>query len=37
MRGTVYNYDEEQDYGYVNRVDGKRNIFARGDQRQDTR
>ncbi|CAN7212983.1 DUF805 domain-containing protein [Mesorhizobium sp. LjNodule214] len=35
MRGTVYHYDEEQDYGYVNGVDGKRYIFARGDLRQD--
>jgi len=35
MRGTVFHYDEDQDYGYVNGVDGKRYIFAREDLRLD--
>ncbi|WP_245451740.1 DUF805 domain-containing protein [Mesorhizobium waimense] len=31
----MYHYDEDQDYGYVDGVDGKRYIFGRGDLRQD--
>ncbi|TIS58656.1 DUF805 domain-containing protein [Mesorhizobium sp.] len=31
MRGTVFHYDEDQDYGYINGVDGKRYIFTRED------
>lgn len=31
MRGAVYHYDEDQDYGYINGIDGKRYIFARSD------
>jgi cold shock CspA family protein len=34
MRGTVIHYDEDQDYGYINGVDGKRYIFARDDLAQ---
>lgn len=34
MRGTVFHYDEGQDYGYVNGVDGKRYIFASADLKQ---
>jgi uncharacterized membrane protein YhaH (DUF805 family)/cold shock CspA family protein len=34
MRGTVIHYDEDQDYGYINGVDGKRYIFAREDLAQ---
>ncbi|RUX29640.1 MULTISPECIES: DUF805 domain-containing protein [unclassified Mesorhizobium] len=31
MRGTVFHYDENHDYGYINGVDGKRYIFGRKD------
>jgi uncharacterized membrane protein YhaH (DUF805 family)/cold shock CspA family protein len=31
MRGTVYHYDQDQDFGYINGADGKRYIFARED------
>lgn len=31
MRGTVFHYDEGQDYGYINGTDGKRYIFSRID------
>ncbi|MDX8494580.1 DUF805 domain-containing protein [Mesorhizobium sp. VK22B] len=31
MRGAVFHYDEDHDYGYINGVDGKRYIFSRGD------
>ncbi|MBA1143610.1 DUF805 domain-containing protein [Mesorhizobium neociceri] len=31
MRGAIYHYDEDQDFGYINGVDGKRYIFARAD------
>jgi cold shock CspA family protein len=31
MRGTVFHYDEDQDFGYINGADGKRYIFARED------
>jgi len=24
MRGTVYHFDQDQDFGYINGVDGKR-------------
>lgn len=24
MRGTVFHYDEDQDFGYINGADGKR-------------
>ena len=34
MRGTLFHYDEDQDYGYINGADGKRYIFARADLRQ---
>ncbi|TIP75229.1 MAG: DUF805 domain-containing protein [Mesorhizobium sp.] len=34
MRGTVYHYDQDQDFGYINGVDGKRYIFAREDLNQ---
>lgn len=35
MRGAVFHYDEDHDYGYINGVDGKRYIFSRGDLTQD--
>ncbi|UVK39689.1 DUF805 domain-containing protein [Mesorhizobium sp. AR10] len=35
MRGAVFHYDEDQDYGYINGVDGKRYIFARNDLSQE--
>jgi uncharacterized membrane protein YhaH (DUF805 family) len=35
MRGTIFHYDEDQDYGYVNGVDGKRYIFGRSNLSQD--
>ncbi|TIO06559.1 DUF805 domain-containing protein [Mesorhizobium sp.] len=35
MRGTEFHYDEGQDFGYINGVDGKRYIFAREDLSQD--
>ncbi|TIT76741.1 MAG: DUF805 domain-containing protein [Mesorhizobium sp.] len=31
MRGTVFHYDEDHDYGYITGVDGKRYIFSRDD------
>ncbi|WP_224616069.1 DUF805 domain-containing protein [Mesorhizobium sp. ESP7-2] len=31
MRGTVYHYDQDQDFGYINGVDGTRYLFARKD------
>jgi len=31
MRGTVYHYDGDQDYGYINGIDGKRYMFTRSD------
>ena len=31
MRGAVYHYDQDQDFGYINGVDGKRYIFTRND------
>ncbi|MER9418678.1 DUF805 domain-containing protein [Mesorhizobium sp. M0306] len=34
MRGAVFHYDEDQDYGYINGADGKRYIFAREDVSQ---
>jgi uncharacterized membrane protein YhaH (DUF805 family) len=34
MRGSVFHYDEDQDYGYINGVDGKRYIFSRNDLAQ---
>ncbi len=33
MRGTVYHFDEEHDYGYINGFDGKRYLFTRADLR----
>ena len=35
MRGTVFHYDQDQDFGYINGIDAKRYIFARSDLRQD--
>ncbi len=35
MRGAVFHYDEDQDYGYINGIDGKRYIFSRNDLTQD--
>ena len=35
MRGAIFHYDQDQDYGYVNGVDGKRYIFSRSDLTQD--
>ncbi|QPC90047.1 DUF805 domain-containing protein [Mesorhizobium sp. INR15] len=35
MRGAVYHYDKDQDYGYINGTDGKRYIFALNDLSQD--
>lgn len=35
MRGEVFHYDQDHDYGYVNGVDGKRYIFSRNDLAQD--
>ena len=35
MRGAVYHYDQDQDFGYINGVDGKRYIFARNDLSRD--
>ncbi|MER9304853.1 hypothetical protein NKJ06_23035 [Mesorhizobium sp. M0293] len=34
MRGAVLHYDKDQDYGYINGVDGKRYFFARNDLNQ---
>lgn len=34
MRGAVFHYDEDHDYGYINGVDGKRYIFSRADLAQ---
>ncbi|MBB6409636.1 hypothetical protein [Mesorhizobium sangaii] len=34
MRGTVFHYDQDQDYGYINGIDGKRYIFSRDDLSQ---
>ncbi|MBZ9773064.1 DUF805 domain-containing protein [Mesorhizobium sp. CO1-1-8] len=31
MRGAVLHYDKDQDYGYINGVDGKRYFFTRND------
>jgi uncharacterized membrane protein YhaH (DUF805 family) len=31
MRGSAYHFDDDQDYGYVNGVDGKRYLFTRDD------
>lgn len=31
MRGAVFHYDEDQDFGYINGADGKRYIFMRED------
>lgn len=31
MRGAVYHYDRDQDYGYINGIDGKRYIFTSND------
>ncbi|TPM91504.1 DUF805 domain-containing protein [Mesorhizobium sp. B2-1-3A] len=35
MRGEIFHYDQDQDFGYVNGVDGKRYIFSRSDLTQD--
>lgn len=35
MRGAVYHYDQDQDFGYINGVDGKRYIFTRNDLSRD--
>ncbi|RUU01757.1 DUF805 domain-containing protein [Mesorhizobium sp. USDA-HM6] len=35
MRGTVFHYDQDHDYGYINGVDGKRYIFSRADLTQE--
>ena len=35
MRGSVLHFDEDQDFGYINGIDGKRYIFAREDVRQE--
>lgn len=35
MRGTVFHYDKDHDYGYINGVDGKRYIFGRSDLTND--
>ncbi|MFD2057721.1 hypothetical protein ACFSQT_32950 [Mesorhizobium calcicola] len=34
MRGTVFHYDQDQDYGYINGVDAKRYIFSHDDLSQ---
>ncbi|MER8466780.1 DUF805 domain-containing protein [Mesorhizobium sp. M1396] len=34
MRGAVLHYDKDQDYGYINGVDGKRYFFVRNDLNQ---
>ncbi|RUZ78902.1 DUF805 domain-containing protein [Mesorhizobium sp. M7A.F.Ca.US.006.01.1.1] len=34
MRGAVLHYDKDQDYGYINGVDGKRYFFTRNDLNQ---
>ncbi|WP_292473198.1 DUF805 domain-containing protein [Mesorhizobium sp.] len=31
MRGAVFHYDADHDYGYISGVDGKRYIFSRAD------
>jgi uncharacterized membrane protein YhaH (DUF805 family)/cold shock CspA family protein len=36
MQGTVLHYDKDQDYGYINGVDGKRYFFVRNDVTQGT-
>jgi uncharacterized membrane protein YhaH (DUF805 family) len=35
MRGTVFHYDQDQDYGYINGTDAKRYIFSRADLLQE--
>ena len=35
MRGAVLHYDKDQDYGYINGVDGKRYFCARNDLNQE--
>ena len=35
MRGAVYHYDQDQDFGYINGADGKRYIFSRSDLKTD--
>lgn len=35
MRGAVFHYDEGQDYGYIDGIDGKRYIFSRTDLSQE--
>jgi uncharacterized membrane protein YhaH (DUF805 family) len=35
MRGAMLHYDRDQDYGYINGVDGKRYFFARNDLNQE--
>jgi len=35
MRGTVFHYDQDQDYGYINGIDSKRYIFSRNDLSQE--
>ncbi|RVD13148.1 MAG: DUF805 domain-containing protein [Mesorhizobium sp.] len=34
MRGAVLHYDQDQDYGYINGIDGKRYIFTHNDLNQ---
>ncbi|WP_217577148.1 DUF805 domain-containing protein [Mesorhizobium sp. GbtcB19] len=34
MRGTVFHYDEDHDYGYIDGIDGKRYIFGQSDLTQ---
>ena len=35
MRGVVFHFDEDQDFGYIDGADGKRYIFLREDVRQE--
>lgn len=35
MRGTVFHYDADQDYGYIDGADGKRDFFTRTDLSQE--
>lgn len=35
MRGVVFHFDEDQDFGYIDGADGKRYIFVREDVRQE--
>jgi len=35
MRGTVFHYDADQDYGYIDGADGKRYFFTRTDLSQE--